>query len=59
MLAVLDGEFTLKRYRRRGDGLWLEAENAFYPPTEDERAQRVRNLGRGQEIDSHALGARP
>lgn len=34
VLAVLDGEFTLKRYRQRGDRCWLEAENANYRATE-------------------------
>ena len=34
VLAILDGEFTLKRYRQRGDRHWLEAENANYGPTE-------------------------
>ena len=34
VLAILDGEFTLKRYRRRGDRCWLEAENAKYRATE-------------------------
>ena len=34
VLAILDGEFTLKRYRRRGDRCWLEAENAEYRATE-------------------------
>ena len=32
--AILDGEFTLKRYRQRGDRCWLEAENANYRATE-------------------------
>ena len=34
VLAILDGEFTLKRYRQRGNRRWLEAENANYSPTE-------------------------
>jgi len=34
VLAILDGEFTLKRYRQRGDRCWLEAENENYGPTE-------------------------
>jgi DNA polymerase V len=34
VLAILDGEFTLKRYRQRGSRRWLEAENANYQPTE-------------------------
>jgi DNA polymerase V len=34
VLAILDGEFTLKRFRQRGDRCWLEAENANYEPIE-------------------------
>ena len=34
VLAILDGEFTLKRYRQRGLRCWLEAENPDYGPTE-------------------------
>jgi DNA polymerase V len=34
VLAILDGEFTLKRYRQRGSRRWLEAENGNYKPTE-------------------------
>ncbi len=40
VLVILDGEFTIKRYRcrARGRGVWLEAANPAYPPmpiTED------------------------
>lgn len=38
ILAVLDGEFTLKRYRDVGGRRWLEPENPAYQPiplTED------------------------
>lgn len=38
ILAILDGEFTIKRYCVRGRRVWLEAENIAYPPlpiTED------------------------
>jgi DNA polymerase V len=34
VLAILDGEFTIKRYRQRGARRWLEAENTDYKPTE-------------------------
>jgi DNA polymerase V len=34
VLAILDGEFTLKRYRQYGTRHWLEAENANYKPIE-------------------------
>jgi DNA polymerase V len=30
ILALVDGEFTLKRYRRRGGRVWLQAENPVY-----------------------------
>ena len=32
ILALVDGEFTLKRYRRRGERVWLEASNTAYKP---------------------------
>jgi DNA polymerase V len=38
VLAVLDGEFTIKRYRTRAGAVWLEAANSAYariPITED------------------------
>lgn len=38
ILGIVDGEFTIKRYRIRGGRIWLEAENKAYPPlpiTED------------------------
>ncbi len=39
ILAILDGEFTIKRYRERGNRRWLEPENAAYKPIElDEHA---------------------
>jgi DNA polymerase V len=31
VLAVLDGAFTLKRYRKRNSEVWLEAANTEYP----------------------------
>lgn len=34
ILAILDGEFTIKRYRQRGDRRWLEPENKAYKPIE-------------------------
>ena len=30
VVALVDGEFTLKRYRRRGARIWLQAENPTY-----------------------------
>ncbi len=34
VLALVDGGFTLKRYRRRGGRVWLQAENPSYKDTE-------------------------
>lgn len=34
VLAVLNGEFTLKRFSKRGDKVLLIAENSAYKPTE-------------------------
>ncbi len=34
VLALVDGGFTLKRYRRRGARVWLQAENPTYKDTE-------------------------
>jgi DNA polymerase V len=43
VLALLDGEFTIKRYRPRGDGVVLQAENPAFPDIEvtSERAFEV------------------
>ncbi len=43
ILAVLDGEFTLKRYRARGHRVWLESANSSYAPmpVSEERAFEV------------------
>ena len=32
VLAVVDGEFTIKRLRQRNAEVWLEAENGEYQP---------------------------
>ena len=32
ILGTLDGEFTIKRYRKRGGGCWLEAANPAFAP---------------------------
>ena len=34
VVAIVDGEYTLKRYRRRGGRCWLQAENAKYKDME-------------------------
>jgi DNA polymerase V len=31
VLALLDGAFTVKRYRKRSGAVWLQAENPAYP----------------------------
>jgi DNA polymerase V len=31
VLALLNGEFTIKRYRQRGRRIWLQAENPAFP----------------------------
>jgi DNA polymerase V len=31
VLALLDGAFTVKRYRKRSGAIWLQAENPAYP----------------------------
>ena len=43
ILALLNGEFTIKRYRQRGRRAWLQAENPAYPdiPITDENAFEV------------------
>jgi DNA polymerase V len=43
VLALLDGEFTVKRYRPRGNSVVLQAENPAYPDIEitEERAFEV------------------
>ncbi len=34
VLALLDGEFAIKRYRKRGNRVWLQAENPAYKDIE-------------------------
>lgn len=34
VVALVDGEFTLKRFRRRGGRVWLHPENPAYPDIE-------------------------
>jgi DNA polymerase V len=43
ILGILDGEFTIKRYRRKGSAVWLEAANPAYAPVPigEERAFEV------------------
>ena len=42
VVAVVDGEFTVKRLQRRAGVTWLKAENPAYPPIE---------LRDGQELE--------
>lgn len=35
VVAVVDGQHTVKRFRRKGDRCWLEAANADYPDITD------------------------
>lgn len=43
VLGILDGDFTIKRYRRKGRGVWLEAANPAYEPIHitEERAFEI------------------
>ena len=34
VVALVDGDFTLKRFRRRGAHIWLHPENPAYPDIE-------------------------
>jgi DNA polymerase V len=34
VVALIDGNFTLKRFRRRGGRVWLHPENPTYPDIE-------------------------
>ena len=42
VIAVIDGEFTVKRLQKSGGRMWLKAENPLYPPIE---------LHDGQELE--------
>ena len=42
VIAVIDGEFTVKRLQKRGGVTWLKSENPNYPPIE---------LREGQELE--------
>lgn len=41
VVAMLDGEFTVKRLRKRGGKVFLEAENHAYPPIEVTESQEL------------------
>lgn len=45
ILGVLDGDFTIKRYRCKGRVVWLEAANAAYKPIPINEEQRFEVWG--------------
>jgi hypothetical protein len=55
VLALLSGEFTIKRYRKKGARIWLQAENPAFGDIllNDETVFEV--LGGDHKVDPHAL----
>ena len=45
VIAVIDGEFTVKRLQRRGGRTWLKAENPAYPSIELHEGQALEIWG--------------
>lgn len=45
VVAIINGEFTVKRYRRKGDRIFLEAENPAFKPIEITEEQDFRIWG--------------
>jgi DNA polymerase V len=45
VVAVVDGEFTVKRFRKRGAKVWLEAANPAYPPLRLREGQNLEVWG--------------
>ena len=41
VIAMLDGDFTVKRLRKRGNRIFLEAENADFAPIEISESQEL------------------
>ena len=41
VIAMLDGEFTVKRLRQQGGRIFLEAENADFAPIEVSESQEL------------------
>jgi DNA polymerase V len=51
VIAVIDGEFTVKRLQRRAGMTWLKAENPAYPPIELKEGQELEIWG----VVSHVI----
>ena len=45
VVAMIDGNFTVKRFRKRGGQLFLEAENPEFPPIEVTEGQELSIFG--------------
>lgn len=45
VIAVIDGEFTVKRLQKRAGVVWLKAENPAYPPIELKDGQELEIWG--------------
>ena len=45
VIAVIDGEFTVKRLQKKAGRTWLKAENPLYPPIELQDGQELEIWG--------------
>jgi DNA polymerase V len=45
VVAMIDGNFTVKRFRKRGGQVFLEAENPEFPPIEVTEGQELSIFG--------------
>jgi DNA polymerase V len=45
VVAMIDGNFTVKRFRKRGSQVFLEAENPEFPPLEVTEGQELSIFG--------------
>jgi DNA polymerase V len=45
VIAVIDGEFTVKRLQKSAGRTWLKAENPLYPPIELQEGQELQVWG--------------
>ena len=45
VVAMIDGNFTVKRFRKRGGQVFLEAENPSFPPIEVTEGQELSIFG--------------
>ena len=45
VIAIIDGEFTVKRLQRRGSKVWLKAENPLYKNIELQSGQELQIWG--------------